>query len=441
MTHDADVLDRLAQLSGAPSRGYEELLRRRAKRQLARKIGAIAVVSALVVALLGIGLGTIGDRAKRPANPPDESRARTFTGMVIRYTSPVDEQPGDLVAQDPVTGKVRTVVDSGSLPGDVIYSAAVSGDGRWVAFNVATQCADGDAALWVSNGVDEPRQLTDPCAESPDVVDYGRWAWSPTGSQLAVIEGDRLVLIDPGTGGRTDLGRTATDDAGLPTWSPDGNQIAYEAVPNGSPNGNSTHDSVYVVSVDGGDHTLIAESLGQIPVGEEGAGIAWSPDGTRIAVLAAGPGAPPWNATLYVMNADGSERLTLAQDVLTQHVLGSPNIDWSPDGTKIAYATIPDDAYALPAGQRDRFPFRIWSVAPDGSDRVLVFDALERANGMPGGPVWSPDGARIAFRFERRAPDKTWLVANADGGSDAHEIDQMQPLSWRGGWYFCECYG
>jgi hypothetical protein len=34
-----------------------------------------------------------------------------------------------------------------------------------------------------------------------------------------------------------------------------------------------------------------------------------------------------------------------------------------------------------------------------------------------------------------------WLVMNADGTGDAREIDEIQYLSWRGGWYFCHCYG
>jgi Tol biopolymer transport system component len=199
---------------------------------------------------------------------------------------------------------------------------------------------------------------------------------------------------------------------------------------------------VYVVGVDGGEHALIAESLGQIPTGEEGTGIAWSPDGTRLAVLADKTlNASPWSARLYVMNADGSERSTLAEGVLTQHTLGSTNIAWSPDGTRIAYATVPDDAYAPASGKRDPFTFRVWSAAPDGSHRVLVFDATERANGVPGGPVWSPDGTQIAFRWDAHPSQRSYLVANADETGNAHEIDELRYMSWRDGWYFCECYG
>jgi len=50
--------------------------------------------------------------------------------------------------------------------------------------------------------------------------------------------------------------------------------------------------------------------------------------------------------------------------------------------------------------------------------------------------VWSPDGTRVAFRF-----DTAYLIAHADGTGDVREIDELKYRSWRGGWYFCECYG
>ena len=203
-------------------------------------------------------------------------------------------------------------------------------------------------------------------------------------------------------------------------------------------NGNSPDASIYVVSVDGGKHALIAESLGQVPAGEEGAGIAWSPDGTRLAVLADKvPNTSPWNATLSVMNADGTERSPLAEGVLVQHVLGSPNVVWSPDGRRVAYATVSDERYNR--------PFRIWSAAPNGSAPVLIFDATEQAKGglngdLSGGPIWSPDGTQIAFRYDTNS-SKRYLIGNADGTGDVHEIDELLYRTWRGGWYFCECYG
>ena len=59
------------------------------------------------------------------------------------------------------------------------------------------------------------------------------------------------------------------------------------------------------------------------------------------------------------MSPDGADRRPLAEDVLIAHVLGSPNIVWSPDGTRIAYATESATYDDL----------RIWSAGVDGSLR------------------------------------------------------------------------
>jgi len=431
MTRNLDVLERLAPFSGAPSRDLEDLLRLRAKRQLARKIGAMAVVAAIVAALLVVGIVTRGDRSKVPADPSPESNLGTFAGMVIRYTGDPYDPVGDLVAQDPTSGQVRTVFDLRSVPGDhVIYNAAISGDGRWAAFDAHTDCRGGGAALWVTNGVDEPRALTTPCADGSE--ESTEWAWSPIGSTLATVEGHHLILIDPATGGRTDLGKLS-GDAGPLAWSPDGTRIAYGSVPTGSPNGNSPDGSVYVVSVDNSEHALIAESIGQVPGGEEGAGIAWSPDGTRLAVLAdptPNHGFP--KGTLYVMDPDGSRPQQLAGGLLIAHTLGSPNIAWSPDGTRIGYATF--------SGAHEQQ--QIWSASADGSTPVLIFDpTADKDFHMAGGPVWSPDGTQIAFRYDTDPDQRSYLIANADGTGDVHGIDELTYRGWRGGWYFCECYG
>ncbi len=57
---------------------------------------------------------------------------------------------------------------------------------------------------------------------------------------------------------------------------------------------------------------------------------AWSPDGTKIAFASKRTG----NGDIYVMNADGT-----GQRRLTTNAAADRSPDWSPDGTKIAFAS------------------------------------------------------------------------------------------------------
>lgn len=181
---------------------------------------------------------------------------------------------------------------------------------------------------------------------------------------------------------------------------------------------------------------------------------AWSPDGTQIAFLrfAEEPGqrVPPEENGLYLVNADGSDEIQLAQISSTMTVGPA----WSPDGTQIAYgvsdetqtdggrhsiyvvsrqdgeptavltstysvynlAWSPDETYLLfTSGGEDAFP------------RVSAFDLASGVVTELGNPAWvaacSPTGEEVAyFSFA----DSRFHVVRLSGGADRPLNDRMR---------------
>jgi Tol biopolymer transport system component len=411
-----EMLERRAgTISATPTDG--PLAIRRARRRLALNaaVGTVLGLAVLVGALAG--LRTIQTAAPTPADPPVEPRPAP-AGEVLTVMGP------DLVARNPDSGEVRTVVDANTLPerAEGITSAAWSHDRRWVAFR-----AEG---LWIADTIGGgPRQLTADLGWSP-------WAWSPTQDQLVVVLGRDVTLIDAATGRKTDLGTVVgqEDQEGNAThalvWSPDGTRIAYDGGPGWG--------SVYAIDVESGEHTLL---VGQPAGTEEIKDIDWSPDGAHLAIAYVdaayiasheaelGPERDHAKA-LYLANADGSDLRLLDHIVAGQWPVWIPRLSvgtaWSPDGTRLAYTSL--------SGPEHR-ELQVWKVSVDGSAPSLVGSVVASDGGSA---VWSPDGSRIAFETESL---RDHLVVNADGTGEPRELDELTYHSWLGGSYFCYCYG
>lgn len=142
-------------------------------------------------------------------------------------------------------------------------------------------------------------------------------------------------------------------------------------------------------------YTVNADGTGQSLLGPIDAQLAWSPDGSKIA-LAAKVDSPPTD--LYVMKADGTDitRLTNTPGI------DERNPSWSVTG-KIAYER---------GGQ-------IWTMNPDGSNQA-VFSAITQPT--PITPAWSPDGSKLAFA----SGGNIWLI-NADGTNERALTVTMPP--------------
>jgi dipeptidyl aminopeptidase/acylaminoacyl peptidase len=117
---------------------------------------------------------------------------------------------------------------------------------------------------------------------------------------------------------------------------------------------------------------------------------AWSPDGTRIAFASSREG----NFEIYTMAPDGSAPTRLTYSDTTDDAPA-----WSPDGTRIAFASSRD-------GNSE-----IYTMAVDGSalTRLTYSDTTDDA------PAWSPDGTRIAFASDRDRGNREIFTMAGDG--------------------------
>ena len=124
---------------------------------------------------------------------------------------------------------------------------------------------------------------------------------------------------------------------------------------------------------------------------------SWSPDHTKIAFESDRDG----NSNIYVMNADGSG---LTQ--LTYEPADDSNPSWSPDGTRIAFNTDRDST------QEDFENQEIYVMnAADGSNQTrLTYNEVRDS-----GPSWSPNGTKIAFASAKDGNLEIYVMNAADG--------------------------
>jgi Tol biopolymer transport system component len=181
-----------------------------------------------------------------------------------------------------------------------------------------------------------------------------------------------------------------TGTGGRPFWSPDGRKIAFTS----RQPPNSRNFDIYVMNADGSGRRHLARTT-------YASNPAWSPDGRQIAFVR--------GYDIWVMNADGSE-----QRRLTSGAARDLTPSWSPDGRTIAFDRRVGRGGSGYQG-RKASSYEIHAMSADGSG--------QRRLALGAGPLWSPDGKKIAFSRALGngfgfpyAPDN-WeiFVMNADG--------------------------
>jgi Tol biopolymer transport system component len=327
----------------------------------------------------------------------------------------------------------------------------------------------------------EPQLLSD--AEEGRAMARGRIA--PDGKRMvAVLDSGRLVVSRLDGSDPKELTRPVTDSS--PVWSPDGAEIAFLRA-SGSSEGES---DPYLIRANGkGERQIGSPSavgslewwgpiewspdgtalLGQ--TGSEGSiettvmrvdtgqvwrmpgaawNAAWSPDGSRIALVVdrfpGRPGAAEGRSTLYSVRRDGTDwrRLAEVRSDGDEHAAVFELPVWMPDQKTILVGEY-DHAEESPArirqipvsGGRDRTivrdasgKFPGWAVSPDGKQLAfLSYEGIETVSLVSGERAlvvrvrtdavddlaWSPDGQELGYLAPAEGQSSSLYVVKTDG--------------------------
>ena len=272
---------------------------------------------------------------------------------------------GDLVFAEGIGGIVT------QTPGASTYKSLTAGvqpkyspDGRQVAFLDSPSASQTFQIKirTISSGAERV------VASFDATTDYYYWsylAWSPDAKSLVVSIANRLVKVNVGSGAKSTI-YTATTAVKQPAWSPDGTRIAF-----------STGDAIKLITPQGtGLRTLTTGGSNTFP--------DWRPDSKALAFI----------TTRY---AEKSELVTLPRDGKGQPFRVSHKaypqglfhigVAWSPDGKKIAVLQF--NANHPPNDQDTDERFKVRGYLPDGSHSYSLTGPIVGDDG-PEGLDWAP---------------------------------------------------
>ena len=205
-------------------------------------------------------------------------------GKWVAFSQRNAKQEGNLFILELRTGKQKNITARLRGLGMNFSFPAWSGDGKWLTLtcrlrdeirsNICIIKADGDGWKQLTNAADKHQ--------------YGGPSWSPDGEKIA-FHGGGIFVMDRNGRNRIQLSPKGRH----PDWSPDGGKIAFYSNLH-----NIAQQDIYVMNADGANIVRVTNhpKSDRLP--------AWSPDGRWIAFMSF-RGQTGWD--IHVVNTNGGE--------------------------------------------------------------------------------------------------------------------------------------
>jgi Tol biopolymer transport system component len=209
------------------------------------------------------------------------------------------------------------------------------------------------------------------------------------------------------------------EKAGEAYFSPDGEEIIFQAVPTGC-----EHYQMFTMRLSDRFPKMVSTGKGACTCG------FYRPDGKKI-IFASSHESPEelkkvdpadkykWDLipymNIYEANPDGSELKRLTSGPAYHAECG-----YSPDGSQIVYAS------------NEEGSMNLYIMNADGSHPRALTHTTHCYNG---GPFFSPDGMHVIFRADREAPNGFQVFSIRSDGTHEKQLTHSQALNWAPFWH------
>jgi dipeptidyl aminopeptidase/acylaminoacyl peptidase len=352
----------------------------RPRRQALRRAFVLVIVT-LLVAIALVGVAIVGSRFAVPPRPPFP----TGNGWIAVSANPLGVgggEDGDIYRLEPGKAPVRII----GSDGDQVAQAcpAFSPDGGRIAYAEA-RASDQPVTTFRGNWPVQDRAIVIAAAERPDVPLVRAAAsaepglmlcptWSPDGRFVAILSSTELSVIDAESGSLDGILRTAIPQSGVAAlaWSRDGTRIAI-----------GEFEQIVILRLTNRTERVLPVADGSVRT------LAWTADDGGIAYLEDGiPSGTNPEARLIDLSSGREMKLDLpsADGSLTS---GAASLIVSPDGRRLAW--LEQDARCNANGCDGNFP-----------ERLAMFDetgihAFHLGVSTGSSMRWSPAGDQFLF--------------------------------------------